>query len=330
MAKQRKKPGKVGENKSEVVAAIPKACSDETAAIEFMEQQRWEDCPCCPHCGDTDVYKMTGRDGNREKNYRWRCRGCGKLYSVRTGTVLEESRIPVRHWCYAFWRACSSKKGVSALEIQRQTGLSYKSALFLMHRIRWAMAPTYKGPKLNGTVEIDETYVGGKPRYRLPQSKVLRGNQRSNYQTRGERKTPVFAAVQRDGGVRVRVLPRVTEANLRSAILANVNKASRVMTDQSRLYKRLKNDFPNGHEKVDHSQREYVRGDVTTNTVEGFFSLLKRGIHGIYHNVSRKHLQRYCDEFEFRYNHRNMEDGERTVAAIQGAVGKRLRYKQPA
>lgn len=211
----RKKPCKVGENKSEVIRDMPAACSDERTAVEFMERMRWAGSPCCPHCGDTDVYAMKDRKtGERNRDHRWRCRGCGKLYTVRTGTVMEESRIPVRHWCYAFWRACTSKKGVSALEIQRHTGLSYKSALFLMHRIRWAMAPTQDGPKLNGTIEADETFVGGKPRHRLPQSKHLRGNQKSNYETRKERKSAVFAAVQRNGQARCRVLPNVTSGNL--------------------------------------------------------------------------------------------------------------------
>lgn len=154
---------KVAENKSEIVQAIPRACSDETAAVEFMEAQRWGDDAGCPCCGDTDVYMMRDRDGNRNARYLWRCRGCKKQYTVRVGTVMEDSPIPLRHWCFAFWAACSSKKGVSAMQIQRQTGLSYKSALFLMHRIRLAMMDTDREP-LQGPVEVDETYVGGKPR----------------------------------------------------------------------------------------------------------------------------------------------------------------------
>lgn len=328
MAKERKKQGKVGQDKSEIVGAIPMACADEDAAYEFMEKQRWEDSPCCPNCGDTDVYKMTGRDGKREKNRRWRCRGCGKLYSVRTGTVMEESRIPVRHWCFAFWAACSSKKGVSALQIKRQTGLSYKSALFMMHRIRWAMAPTGKGPKLTGKVQVDETFVGGKPRNSIPFRTSLR--KPKNY-PRQKPKQPVIAALCPESGqVRARVIPDVTSATLKAAVNELVDKSATLHTDERMQYRTIGREYA-GHEAIRHKNKQYVRADgMTTNTVESFFALLKRGIIGTFHNVSRKHLQRYCDEFEFRYNHRKVDDGARTLAAIQGAVGKRLRYREPA
>src|SRR6266566_2615310 len=155
--------GKVARDKSSIVSALPRSCSDELAAVEFLERQRWGDEPACPRCGDTDVYQMRGRDGKRNKRFLWLCRGCGEQFTVRIGTVFEDSRIPLRHWCYGFWAACASKKGVSALQIKRVTGLSYKSALFLMHRIRWAMTETPMDP-LGGIVEVDETYVGGKPR----------------------------------------------------------------------------------------------------------------------------------------------------------------------
>ena len=148
-----------------VVRALPRACSDERAAVEFLEKQRWGDSPACPHCGALDVYQMLGRDGQRNSRYLWRCKACGGQFTVRIGTVFEDSRIPLMRWCFAFWAACASKKGVSALQIRRQTGVSYKSALFMMHRIRYAMAPdTPTAPKLTGFVEADETFVGGKPR----------------------------------------------------------------------------------------------------------------------------------------------------------------------
>ncbi len=315
-----KEQAKVAENKSDIVREIPMACADESAAVEFMEKQRWGDTPCCPHCGDTDVYQMKDqRTGERNKRHLWRCKGCNKQYTVRIGTVLEDSRIPLRHWCYAFWRACTSKKGVSALEIQRQTGLSYKSALFLMHRIRFAMSEM-AGPadRFDGTVEVDETFVGGKPRY------VGRGNRES-----WTRKTPVVAVVQREGKCRVRVCPDVTAKNVRRIIRDHVAHSARVMTDESSIYNDLGYPFEGGHHTVNHRRREYVRGEVTTNTVEGFFSLIKRGIYGVYHNVSKIHLHRYMSEFEFRYNTRKMEDGARTVEAIKGAIGKRLMYRRP-
>jgi len=168
MAKDQSKPGI---SDDEVVRDIPLACSNERAAIEFFERRRWGDEPCCPHCGDTNVYEMTHRKtGERNARYLWRCKsdGCRKQFTVRIGTVMAESRIPLRHWCMALWLACSSKKGCVAKQIQRMTGLTYKSALFLMHRIRFAMAPVNEndGGKMMGTVEADETYVGGKPRSR--------------------------------------------------------------------------------------------------------------------------------------------------------------------
>src|SRR5690348_9777244 len=150
-----------------VLEALPLACSDERAAVEFMEKQRWGDHPACPRCGDMAVYQMRDQNtGERQANYRWRCKGCKQQFTVRIGTVFEDSRIELRHWCYAFWRAATSKKGVAALEIHRQTGLSYKSSLFLLHRIRFAMNNSMPG-MLEGPIEADETYIGGKPRYKL-------------------------------------------------------------------------------------------------------------------------------------------------------------------
>src|SRR5438128_1806036 len=149
---------KVASDKSEIVAALPRACSDEKAAVEFFESQRWRETgPCCPRCGDSDVYQMRDRKtGERNKRFLWMCKGCGKQYTVRVGTVLEESLIPLRHWVFGFWSAAASKKGISSLQIKRVTGLTYKSALFMMHRIRFAMAEDWTGqPKLSGTVEAD-------------------------------------------------------------------------------------------------------------------------------------------------------------------------------
>ena len=318
----RKKPCKVGENKSDIVADVPLACADETAAVEFMERRRWGDTPCCPMCGDVEVYKMMDKKtGQRNKDYRWRCRGvkCGKVFSVRVGTVLADSRIPMRYWCRAFWRACSSKKGISAMQLQRETGLSYKSALFLLHRVRFAMADM-DGVKLTGTVECDETYVGGKPRF---PGVSKRG--------RGTNKQPVFAMVERNGKVRTKVVADVTAATLKGAIRENVDCTARIITDDNRAYIGIGNEFEGGHETVTHSAKEYVRKgtDIHSNTIEGFFSLLKRGVYGTFHNVSKKHLHRYCEEFAFRYNNRSIDDGARTEAAIKGAIGKRLMYREP-
>lgn len=329
----RKKPWKPAGDKSEIVAAIPAACSDETLAVEFFERQRWGDSPACPRCGDTDVFKVTDRKtGQRSRRFLWDCRGCRRQFTVRIGTILEDSRVPLCHWAYAFWAACASKKGVSALQIKRQTGLSYKSALFLMHRIRWAMVETPSGP-LGGIVEADETYVGGKPRakelrQRGDNWKVYKRGRAADFK---DRKTPVVALVERGGNVRTFMPEHVTAANLARILHAHVDPSAHLMTDELNPYKKIGEAFAR-HDTVTHSRHEYVRGLATTNTVEGFFSLLKRGLNGTFHHVSRTHLHRYLAEFEFRYNTRFMDDGERTVRAIRAAEGKRLMvgYRQPA
>ena len=315
-------------DKDDVIKEIPAACSDELTAVEFLERKRWGDSVGCPRCGDTDVYKMTDRaTGGRHKRFLWRCNGCKQQYTVRIGTIFEDSRIPLRHWCYAFWAACSSKKGVSALQIKRMTGLSYKSALFLMHRIRFAMADGVKGP-LSGDVEVDETYVGGKPR------KWSREQWLAGYQTgqRRKRRTrplmPVLAMVERGGRVSTQVMPTVTGYNIKQVLLDRMAPSSRLLTDDSVLYTKIGKPFAK-HETVKHTINEYARGDVHTNTVEGFFSLLKRGIFGTFHAVSPKHLHRYCSEFEFRYNSRKMTDGERLELVLRQADGKRLMYRTP-
>jgi transposase-like protein len=304
---------------SEVINQIPLACSNELAAVEFMEEQRWGKTPGCVHCGSVDVYKMTDKAGNRNARFLWRCKDCGKQYTVRIGTVYEESRIELRHWCYAFWRAATSKKGVAALEIMRHCQISYKSALFLMNRIRFAMAPSKNEPKLAGTVEVDETYVGGKPRY------INRGSKRG----RGTIKSPVFAAVERGGKIRRRVLVNVTGETLKQAIREEVDSQARLITDDFSSYRVVGADQPGGHFVVAHSTKEYARGDIHTNTVESSFSLVKRGINGVYHNVSKKYLHRYLWQFDFIWNNRQLNDGERTVRLIKSVEGKRLMYKAP-
>jgi transposase-like protein len=313
---------KAGEAAPPVIRELPLACSDEAAAYGFMERQRWGDTPGCPRCGDTNVYQMRdAKTGGRNLRFLWRCRGCKRQFTVRIGTVFEESRIPLRHWCLAFWRACSSKKGISAKQIQRETGLSYKSALFLMHRIRYAMADDYSQPEqLSGTVEVDETYVGGKPRNKGPHNK--RGA--------GTKKTPVLALVERDGDVRTWPIEKVTVHNLQSAIREHVDSASRIMTDESFAYKGIGEHFDGGHHTVKHSAKEYARGDVFTNTAESFFARVKRAMYGTFHSVSKRHLHRYMTYMEFLHNTRGLDDGERTVLAIRKADGKRLRYREPA
>jgi transposase-like protein len=319
----------IASDKSAIVAAMPRACHDEQAAVELFEQQRWgETGPCCPHCGDTDVYQMCDRKtGERSSRFLWRCHGCKKQFTVRVGAVYEDSPIPMRHWAYAFWKACSSKKGVSALQIKRETGLTYKSALLMMHRVRCVMQQDYIGvAKLSGTVEVDETYVGGKPRFKQPGKGPVKGWMRS-------RKTPVLSLVERGGNIRSFVTADVTAANVGRILQQHISLDSHLMTDSSPIYRSTHTPIGRPfarHGMTDHSRGEYAKPDGThSNTVESAFSLLKRGIYGTFHNVSRKHLHRYVAEFDFRWNARKIDDGERLALAIRSASGKRLLYKEP-
>lgn len=300
----------------EISQKLPLACTDESVAVEFMEHHRWKSSPACPLCGGVRVYKMMdSKTGKRQANFRWRCHDCKGQYTVRKGTVLEDSAISLRHWNYAFWRAATSKKGVSALEIHRQTGVSYKSSLFMLHRIRFAMADTQQTQLgNNGQVEADETFFGKKEG-----EEVRRGT---------GWKHAIFSLVERGGGVRSFHVPNVTGKTLGAILTKHVAKSAELMTDEAVVYERLGAQFAR-HATVNHSNNEYVRGDVTTNAVEGFFGNLKRGLNGIYHNVSEHHLHRYLAEFDFRYTNRELSDGERTSLAIKQADGKRLMYRCP-
>jgi transposase-like protein len=329
MAKNQRK---IAQARSQVIADLPAACSDERLAVEFFERQRWGSTPACPRCGDTDVSQMKAKDGQRHPRFLWRCKGCRQQYTVRIGTIFEDSRVPLRHWAYAFWAACAGKKGVSAKQIQRQTGLSYKSALFLMHRIRFAMTDNDPNPpKLTGIVEADETYVGGKPR-RLTnkQLRPARARQRREGFARlapiTDKKIPVLALIQRDGEARAMVTPVVNGAVVREFLLANVDLSATLMTDEATAYIRVGKPFA-AHESVGHSRHEYARGRAHVNSAESFFARFKRQLHGTHHSVSPKHLHRYVSEVVFKHNTRNMEDGARVTAALNAAEGKRFFYR---
>lgn len=322
----RKIRDKTNMEQTDVIEEMPMVCSDELAAVEFFEDKIWQGVPLCAHCESPNVYQMKdAKTGQRNKAFLWRCHACKKQFTVRIGTVLEESRIPLRHWAYAFWRMASSKKGVAALEIARHCQISYPSALFLLQRVRFAMTPERgKSPKLGGIVECDETYVGGRPRHGVVPRIGKRGPRPNADPTA---KMPVFGMVERGGRIHRRVTPVVSAKNLKDTIRECVDRSATISTDQCNLYRGIGKDFDGGHVRVNHSIKQWVRGDASTNTAESSFAVLKRGLTGIYHAVSKKHLHRYVNEFDFRWNTRNLNDGERTVAAVQGAAGKRLDYK---
>ena len=308
--------------RSKLVERMPRVCSDELAAVEFFEEMRWGNTPCCIRCGSVNVYKMTdAKTGGRSKRFLWRCRDCKEQYTVRIGTVYEETRIPLRHWAYAFWRMATSKKGFAAMELQRQCQCSYQTALFMLHRVRWAMAPdNAAGPKLGGIVECDTTSVGGKPR---PPGQPA--EKRSWHTT----KVPVLGMVERGGKIKRHVVADVTAKTLKSAIRESVDPSAAIMTDEFPSFNGLAEHFAGGHRTINHSLGIYAQGDVTTNTIESSFALVKRGLMGIHHAVSKKHLHRYLANYDFLWNHRQLNDGERTAIAIKAAKGKRLLYRQP-
>jgi len=292
------------------------------AAVEYLERLRWPEAHTCPKCGESDrkpyFLRWTGT-----KRKLWKCAACRAQYTVTVGTIFEDSKITLDKWLLAFHLLCSSKKGISALQIQRMLKLgSYRTALFMCHRIRWAMTEPAVTELLSGVVEADETYIGGKVR-----------NKRKRYQGvkrtgRGTGKSPVMVLVERNGRARSAHVANVTAAELKGVIRKHVARSAKIMTDAYPSYRGLEHEFAT-HEVVNHQDFEYVRGDVHTNTAENFFSILKRGINGTYHHVSEAHLHRYLSEFDFRYNNRSangVDDAERTRRAIAGAVGKRLMY----
>lgn len=291
---------------------------NEDAAREFIEKLRWSDSIACAHCACKEIYKLTPKStsvsGVRKGVYK--CKKCRKQFTVTVGTIFEDSKIPLHKWLKAFHLVCSSKKGISAHQLHRTLEITYKSAWFMAHRIRYAMTQNPLAGKLKGIVEVDETYVGGKSR----QHRRGRGS---------ERKTPVVALVERNGNIKTKVVERVTAKELKSAIRDNVHKKSTIMTDEWRSYRGIGKEFKGGHKVVNHGMGEYVRGDVYTNTAESYFSLLKRGVTGTFHHVSKQHLEKYCGEFSFRWNNRKTDDFDRMQKAVMIVEGKRLTYKQP-
>jgi transposase-like protein len=300
-------------------SVVDERFQDPLAAADYLESIRWPNGPVCPHCGESEraPYKLPH---NTRK--LWKCAACRKQFTVTVGTIFEGSHIGLHKWLLAFYLLCSSKKGMSSHQLHRMLGITYKSAWFMTHRIRYAMAQPPFARQLGGIVEADETYIGGKARYR---TRRYQGVKKTG---RGADKVPVLALVERGGQVRSFRMANVTGDEVKGAIYRNVARESRIMTDAFKSYAGLDKEYA-AHEVVNHAMDEWARADAHTNTVENFFSILKRGIDGVYHHVSEAHLPRHLSEFDFRYNHRaglGISDAERTVAALRGAEGKRLTY----
>jgi transposase-like protein len=276
------------------------------AARAYWESIHWPNGAVCPHCKNSDakrIWKVTPNEKKKIRAGLYLCAECNKQFTATIGTIFEDSHIPLRKWLVAWYMICSSKKGISSLQLQRNLNLgSYRTALFMTHRIRHSLQePAFKD-KLAGTIEADETYVGGKTRGK---GRHFMGN-----------KVPVVSLVERGGRVRSQVMRHVTGKNLKAVLKANVEANATIMTDDFRAYRKAAKGFAS-HQSVNHSAKEYVRGDAHTNTVEGYFSLLKRGVVGTFHHISEQHLPLYLAEFDHRHNTRFISDGERTIRAFK-------------
>jgi transposase-like protein len=299
-----------------VLAELVQAYGEESKARQLLETWRWPNGPVCPHCknaGDKRISKLAAQSSSQSgvRPGVYFCGACRQQFTVTVGTVLERSHVPLSKWVMALSLLCASKKSLSANQIHRMIGVTYQTAWFMCHRIRHGMTPNHWAePKLKGTVEVDETFVG----------------------PRARRKTPVVALVERNGLARVKVIASVTQKNLGAALSECVSKEAVVNTDEHPGYKNPLKQWKE-HQAVNHSRGEYHRDNAdgsrtSTNTAESFFSLIKRAIIGAWHHISRAHLARYANEFAFRWNTRHDTDLIRLAKFVAWIEGKRLTYRQ--
>ena len=303
---------------SKITAA---AMQNDEAAIAYLEAVLWPNGPTCPHCGAIDrIYKLNGKSTRLGVR---KCGHCRKPFTVTVGTVFERSHVPLHKWVQALYLLTCSKKGISSHQLHRMLGVSYKAAWFMSHRIREGMRSGELPPMggAGGIVEVDETFIGNDRTIKPHGQKKGRGY---------AHKHKVLALVDRKAGTaRTMVVDDLKAATLTPILTENIAREARVMTDEAGYYARLKDEFAD-HQFVQHKAEEWARGEVHTNTLEGFFSIFKRGMKGVYQHCAKKHLHRYAAEFEFRYNNRiglGVNDSERAERALQGIKGKRLTYR---
>jgi transposase-like protein len=300
--------------------------TDDAKAREWLEARVWPNGPVCPHCGNMDQKRITALHGKAHRAGVYQCNEpeCREQFTVTVGAVFERSKIPLSKWLAALFLMVSSKKGVSAHQVHRMLGISYKSTWFMMHRLREAMRSDNLSPLGGGggTVEIDETYIG-----RVEGVPKPRGG--------SSHKNVVLTLVERGGSARSFHIDSVSVADINPIVHANIARETKIMTDQGASYPIVCGPFAS-HDTVNHAKDEYVRREgeklVTTNTVEGYYSIFKRGMKGVYQHCGEKHLHRYLAEFDFRYTHRSargIEDAQRASLLAKGIVGKRLTYRPP-
>ncbi len=289
------------------ILQLLKAFPDEQSCIDHLEGLRWSGGVVSPFDASSKVYNCAGN--------KYKCKETGKYFNVKTNTIFDNTKMPLQKWFLAIWLVTSHKKGISSLQLGRDLDITQKSAWFMLQRIRNCFGLN-NDDKMEGEIEADETYVGGKDK-----------NRHANKKVKGSRddKAPVFGMVQRDGKLKAVKVPNTTTETLSTEIINAVKEGATLYTDEYSSYKALKRIYD--HQFVKHSSKQYVNGRIHTNTIEGFWSLLKRGIFGIYHFTSKKHLQMYVDEFVFRYNTRKGTENERFNLLLSN-IENRITYKE--
>jgi transposase-like protein len=319
---------------TDLAAKVP----DEASAYLLLEELRWQGRPVCPHCASVgEHYFLTPANGTTRKTRTgaqtarrlWKCQDCRKQFSVLTGTIMHRTKVPIRTWLFVLFEMSASKNGMAAREIERKYRVTPRTAWHMAHRIREAMRREPLTEMMTGTVEVDETYIGGSVKNKHRQGRKYDASELEPWKPRADLddKVPVLTLVSRETGeARSQVMRRVTGENIAQTLKMNMAASSGLVTDQASWYRTPGQQFAS-HESVNHSEHEYVRGAVYTNTVEGFFSQLKRSIDGTHHYVSTEHLHRYLAEFDFRYSTCKMSDNERMGRIIANVAGRRLAYR---